>query len=105
MNIQFKYLYRDGANYKQFHHEIFSNERNLSLEEIDKRIQDCLIDGENFYCDKWGLKDLHYFLWDNEIDHMWHEFESIEETEKASTKGDIHDFLSHIESLKSDSII
>ena len=97
MNIQFSYLYRDGANYKQFHSVVFANTENLSIEEIERRIRLSLIDEMWFYADKWKLEDLHHYKWDNEIDHTWHEYESIEPTEAEVTNGDIADFLQHIE--------
>lgn len=97
MNIQFNYLYRDGGNYKQYHSEVFTNHNNLTLAEISNKIQDQLIDGEHFYHQKWQLKDLHYFHWDNEIDVFWHEFECIEYTKRPPTKNDIADFMQLIE--------
>lgn len=96
MNIKFSYLYRDVANYKQWHEEVYSNQYNFPIEEIDEFIRNCLIDGEWFYVNEWKLKDLHVYLWDNEIDHTWHEFDSVTETEELATKNEIADFLLNI---------
>ena len=93
VNIQFNYRYRDGANYKQYNIEVFSNLSGLLLEEIDGAIKSVLIDGEWFYAEKWALKDMHVYKWDNSIDHEWHEYVDVEITEEAVTKGDIQDFL------------
>jgi hypothetical protein len=93
MNIKFDYLYRDGANYKNYNSEVFSNKEGLSIKEVEDAIESCLIEGVWFYANKWGLKDLHYFAWDEEIDHSWHEYDCIEVTEETATKGDISDFV------------
>ncbi|RYD56871.1 MAG: hypothetical protein EOP56_10795 [Sphingobacteriales bacterium] len=101
MNIKLSYLYRDGANYKQFNEEIFSNRNHLELGYIDEEIRKCLIDGEWFYVDQWGLKYMHVHPWDNEIDHTWHEFDSVEEiNEKPTTAVDISELLAKIMAIK-----
>lgn len=83
-NIKFSYLYRDGANYKKFHSVIFSNPTNIDLQEIETLIRSKLIFGEWFYVDQWKLPDLHFETWDKEIDHTFHEFESVEYTDEPS---------------------
>jgi hypothetical protein len=96
MNIKLSYLYRDGANYKQFNEVVFHNPRNLSTQEIAATIKEKLIDSQWFVAKDWGLPDLHFkeFTWDSEIDHDWHEFESIEETlDLVTTGNNIEDFL------------
>lgn len=100
MNIKFNYLYRDGANYKQNHSEVFTNREQLSIEEIENAIRSALIDDGWFYADKWGLKDLHLYKWDNTIDHEWHEYDSIEATEESETKGDIANFIEIIQNTQ-----
>ncbi len=93
MNIKFEYCYRDGANYKNIDSEVFSNKSASKLKDIDAAIKKALIDGEWFYADRWNLKNLYEFKFDVSIDHGWHEFSSVEETNDDSTKGDIADFL------------
>ena len=98
-NIKFSYLYRDGANYKQFGQVIFINDKKISVEEIRETIKGYLIDELWFYANKWNIPDLHFteYKWDEEIDHSWHEFESIEETNEAITDNrSIGEFLLHI---------
>ncbi len=84
-NIQFNYMYRDGANYKNHGEAIFPNPENIDLQEAEKIIRAKLIDEEWFYVNEWGLKDLHFEKWDNEIDHTWHEFEGLEPTNELPT--------------------
>ncbi len=99
MNIKFHYLYRDAGNYKQYHFKIFSNQKDLSLKEIDNKIRSALIDQCWFYADRWQLKDLHVYKWDESIDHRWHEFDLVEITDEMETKGDIGDFINLIQNL------
>lgn len=96
MNFQFNYLYRDGANYKNYDSVVFSNQYDISLEEITECIVEALIDGVWFYAKKWGLKELHSFPYDSELDHEWHEFESVEQMDEDVTRCDIKDFLEFI---------
>ncbi len=96
MNIKFCYIYRDGANYKNYNEIIFSNPNSQKTLEIEKFIQEKLIDGKWFYCKEWNVPDMHFreFGYDSEIDVDWHEFEAIEETtEGTSQQNSIEDFL------------
>lgn len=99
MNIKFHYLYRDGANFKQFKEVVFSNPNEIKLRKIETIIKDHLIDECWFVAKDWSLPDLHFkeYNWDNEIDHDWHEFESVEGTdEKATEAYTIDEFLADI---------
>lgn len=101
MHITLSYLYRDAGNYKQFNEEVFTNEKNLQIDYIEQQIKKCLYDETWFYVDRWGMKDLHVHPWDNELDHTWHEFESVADTnEKPTTAIDISDLLSKILAIK-----
>jgi phage terminase large subunit-like protein len=93
MNIRLNYLYRDGANYKNYVSVVCSNNDHLSFAEIREHIQKASIDGVWFYAKKWGLKELHLFPYDSELDHEWHEFEGVVETEEEATQGDISTLL------------
>lgn len=84
-NIQFNYLYRDGANYKNYGFAIFENDLDISLNEIEKLIINKLIDQTWFYVDQWHLPDLHFEKWDNQMDHTFHEFENVEHTDMSKT--------------------
>ncbi len=87
------YLYRDGANYKQYGEAVYSNITGLSLAYINTFLKARLIDGEWFYVKEWGLKDLHHYPYDPDIDHDYHEFGDVEETVEVVTNGDIMDLL------------
>ena len=96
MNIKFEYLYRDGANYKNFHEIIFANPYGIPLQKIQERIKAMLIDATWFVAKDWNLQDK-FFLdspWDSETDHLWHEFVCVEETNREVTvETTISDFL------------
>ena len=99
MNIKFRYLYRDGANYKNYNEVIFSNPNGISLEIIENIIRECLIDGVWFVATKWNLPDMHFkeYSWDSDIDHDWHEFEYLEQTlDSVTEKFSVEDFLNQI---------
>jgi hypothetical protein len=82
-NIKFSYLYRDGANYKNYGSVIFANPTNIELSALESLIKSKLIFGEWFYVDEWKLPDLHFDTWDNELDHTFHEFKNVEYTDEA----------------------
>ena len=105
MNIKFCYLYRDGANYKNFNEVIFDNPDGKSREEIETVIRNSLIDETWFVAVKWNLPDMHFqeYPWNSEIDHEWHELECLEETTEQSTENkSIEDFLSLIQGKKAE---
>lgn len=84
LNIKFNYLYRDAGNYKLYGSVIFSNPNNLSLAEVESKIRARLIDGEFFNPDKWSIPRLAFEEHDRELDHDWHEFESVELTNESA---------------------
>src|SRR5690606_5386634 len=97
MNIRFNYLYRDAGNYKQYGLVVFSNPHNLPLREVEQSIRSALIDGELFNDSRWQLPDLREQEWDDEMDHDWHEFESVKEIEgDGKTYPSIEDLLHRI---------
>ena len=103
MNIKFCYLYRDAANYKRYGEVVFSNNSGQSLQKIKAVILASLIESEFFYAEKWGLPDLHFEKWDEEIDHCYHEYNETEETDAKPSNGDIATFLELITSHHSQS--
>jgi hypothetical protein len=66
------------------------------VHEIKREIIGRLIDREFFYSDRFKVPDLHFEKWDNEIDHTWHEFINVEETNEVANATDIEDFLSEL---------
>jgi hypothetical protein len=77
-NIKFNYLYRDGANYKNFNSMIFENDQSISLEGFEILIKSKLIFGKWFYADQWKVPEIFLSTFDFKIGPTWHEFESVE---------------------------
>ncbi|MBK9358458.1 MAG: hypothetical protein IPN08_13880 [Bacteroidales bacterium] len=97
-NIQLSYLYRDAGNYKLFGQVIFRNPENLSLEEIYRKINVCLIDGEFFDAKKWGIPVLQFENYNKELDHFWREIEKIDATTAEITDNrSIAEFLRELQ--------
>jgi hypothetical protein len=98
--IRFNYLHRDSGNWKKFGYKLFSNLERLSLEEIDQRIRQHLIDTEFFYPDELGIKKFRFHRFSD--DYSWYEFESVEVVEKRdlkSQKPSISDFIFKLEKM------
>lgn len=99
-NIKFNYLYRDAGNYKNFNSIIFDNPQNIELSTVEALINFKLISHHWFYADQWQLPDLHFDTWNNELDHTFHEFESLEYTDEATDTGsDLASFISLLKRL------
>lgn len=97
-NIKFSYLYRDGANNKNFNSLIFDNSNNINVLALEALIRSKLIDGLWFYVNEWQLPDLHFRNYDDRIDHGWHEFESVEYSdEELNVPLNLSEFISKIE--------
>jgi hypothetical protein len=86
-NTEFRYMYRDGANYK-FGGRIVV--RGTITDDLKRRLQSSLDDGANFIARQVGIPDV--FPWetgdgeyDDEVDHSWHEFNAVERTNEAAT--------------------
>jgi len=84
-NITFHYIYRDGANYKNFNTVIFKNDIDITVEELTMLLKSKLMGEEYFYADELKLPDLHFGNWDAEIDHDFHTFEAINYTDEQSS--------------------
>ena len=96
-NIRFNYLYRDAGNYKEFGEIIFTNQDSKSLKEIELAIRKNLIEGEFFIPEKWNVPRLSFENYLPELDHDYHEFESVEVTDENLTENkDISVFLNLI---------
>ncbi len=100
-NIKFSYLYRDGGNYKDHGSIVFPADNSIYLQHIDQTIRSHLIDGTWFYAGEWQIPDLYFEKWNNELDHTFHEFESVEYTHEApNTLLTLALFISLIERFK-----
>src|ERR1700744_3661591 len=96
-NIKFSYLYRDGANFKNYNAIIFDNSNDIDLIEFEKLIRSKLIDGVWFYVNEWKLPNLHFNPQIEEIDHAWHEFERVEYSDELLNPPlDLNDFIESI---------
>ena len=99
MNISIEYMYRDGANYKQYSILVFSNTTDLSIEWIKRQINLYLLDGEYFIPRQWGLPNLQKFEYDPELDHEFHEIVDMKySNETPEVEKDIFDLLQEINS-------
>ena len=74
--IRFNYLFRDSGNYKKFGSKKFSNPDQLTIEEIEQKIRQNLIDQAYFYPDQVDIKKFKFHRYLD--DYSWYEFDSIE---------------------------
>ncbi len=74
--IRFNYLHRNSGNWKKFGSKLFANPDQLTLEEIQQKIRENLIDQEYFYPDQVGIKKFKFHRYLD--DYSWYEFDSIE---------------------------
>jgi hypothetical protein len=86
-NIQFEYLYRDGANYKAWGTIVFSNPDELSVSEIDKRLRRAFNSDSQFVADQIEIPEIFLYR-DGSLtsdDHCFHEYDRVELTDDAVT--------------------
>ncbi len=101
-NIRFAYLYRDASNYKQHREVIFSNEKQLAVDEIEKQIHSFLSDGLFFIARQVHVEE-RFFDVVSDDDHPWHELVMVEATSDPTfdpvpeCKRDIAEFLADLE--------
>lgn len=95
-NIKFNYLYRDAGNYKTHDFIIFTNPEKLKLDFIESELRKRLIDSEFFDPTKLRISKIRHLgsAYDEQLDHSWNEFSSIEMTNEAATdKRSIEEFM------------
>ncbi len=76
-NIKFCYLYRDAGNYKNYGEIIFAGHDTIDIKELENLIRLRLIDHLWFYAKNWGIQELYFDKYDGDLDHGFHEFESV----------------------------
>jgi hypothetical protein len=81
--IRFHYLHRESGNWKKFGSKKFSNPEQLTLEEIEKKIRENLIDQEYFYPDQVGIMKFKFHQ--HLDDYSWYEFKSVEMLDNIDT--------------------
>jgi hypothetical protein len=64
---------------------VFSNPSRLTLAEIEVAIRLNLIDGEYFVPSHVSLPELYSSKFNPELDHCWHEFDFVQETDEIPT--------------------
>jgi hypothetical protein len=75
---------------------IFSNKNKSGVSVLEKEIRSKLIDGEFFVAEELSLPALKFERYDEELDHGWHEYFSVEETAEEVNDGlgrDVGDFV------------
>lgn len=87
MNISFEYLYRDAGNYKLYGTIVFKNENNVPLIFLHRAIEACLYQRIYFIPELLEIPRLKFRDYNEDLDHFWHEFDSISETDFPHTAG------------------
>ena len=102
-NIKFNYLYRDAGNYKSWGKVIYANPDALPLNEIEKRLRQAFDQETYFIADQIGLAEM-FFEGFTDDDHCYHEFCSVESTEKDTTDSLRRTIKSFVEQVESESL-
>jgi hypothetical protein len=85
MNVSFEYLYRDGSNYKNWGEVVLTTTSKLPIADLERQIQQGLIDGGNFVAEELCIPTLYFETKDVSVDHGWHEYASVSHTERPTT--------------------
>jgi len=97
-SISYEYLYRDGANYKNWGEVILAASATADIPEIEEKIRKALIDECNFVAEDMKIPTLYFLKTDEEIDHGWHEFLCVTWTNKTPTdQRTIDEFVADLE--------
>ena len=100
MNIRFKYLYRDAGNFKNWGELVFSNPHNINVNLVKALAENVLIDQAYFIASKANVPDLHFNEYNDQLDHSWHEFHMVAQTEEATNDSLGRNIEEFIESLQ-----
>jgi hypothetical protein len=100
-NLEFRYMYRDGSNYKKFGRVVFPNPDRLTSETVAQELRRSFLGGELFIAAQIRLSEvfLHAggsFSYD---DHCYHEFDVVELTADAASDAhsrSIGEFLAEV---------
>ena len=102
-NIKFNYLYRDAGNYKSWGDVIFANSDDLLLSTIEKRLKQAFEQEVFFIADRININEL-FFEEITDDDHCYHEFDSVEITDKDVTDSLNRKIKSFIEQIEAESM-
>jgi hypothetical protein len=101
-NIKFIYLYRDGANFKNWGEIVFANPENFELKEITKKLTTSFLPDKLFIASQVSIPEKFLFLNGKftKSDHCYHEFDCVETCEEKSNDSlgrSISDLLREVE--------
>jgi hypothetical protein len=81
-NIKFRYLYRDGSNYKKWADIVFSNTDDLSTDTVTKGLGKAFLEDGIFIAHQVRIPEV-FLASEDQLtpdDHCFHEFDSVEAT-------------------------
>lgn len=87
-NIEFRYLYRDGSNYKFWGQVVFSNPEDVELNTVDILLRELFETEDLFIADQIDIPEVFPFIEKSltASDHCYHEFHEV--TDTAETPSD-----------------
>jgi hypothetical protein len=89
-NVEFRYLYRDGGNYKKFGNVVFSNPEEISSSAIEEALTQVVLKDGLFIADQVRVPEVFLFA-NGQLsldDHCYHELGAVLTTDKDPT--DLH---------------
>jgi hypothetical protein len=85
-NVEFRYLYRDGGNYKKRGSVIFSNREGLDIDLAAERLRQAFLPDGLFIAKQVRMPEV--FLYKRgrftDDDHCYHEFDELASTNKSA---------------------
>lgn len=78
-------MYRDAGNFKNWGEIVFSNPRDVPLNILSTNTKQALLDELYFDASTVGVPDLFFNDFDEDLDHEWHEFESLDLVDSTPT--------------------
>jgi len=76
--IKFKYLYRDAGNYKNYGFKVFRNPNDLTINQIEERLESAFLNRLYFIADQIGLPELFHNDYPTIDDISFHEYDGLE---------------------------
>lgn len=99
--IEVLYLYRDAGNYKIYDKRVLPCSGQYTIDEMERRLRDVLIDKEYFLPRALGISQLDFGYYDAELDHDWLEFIGLCRTDQeVDTDLDFFSFVDNMKRLK-----
>ncbi|MCR9100164.1 MAG: hypothetical protein NXI25_09445 [bacterium] len=99
--IEVLYLYRDAGNYKIYDKRVLPCSSQYTIDEMEQRLRDVLIDEEYFLPGALGISRPSFGYYDSDLDHDWLEFIGLCRTDlEADTDLDFFSFVENMRRLK-----